>query len=62
MREDGYISEQDYKSSLFKKDEDLDISLAKLRPIKNPTYGYGNRIVKEFLMGQGRTEKEISNN
>lgn len=61
MMEDGYISKEDYEKSLFKKDEDLDVKLVELRPLKNPAFGYGNRVVKEFLLSQGRTEKELSN-
>lgn len=60
MMEDGYISKENYEKSLFKIDEDLDKGLAKLRPLKNRTFEYGNRIVKEFLLSQGRTEEEIS--
>lgn len=60
MTEDGYISNQDYERSLFKVDADLDESLATLRPLRNRTFEYGNRIIKEFLLSQGRTEKEIS--
>ena len=62
MLEDGYISKETYDASIFKTDEDLDKDLAELRPLKNPTFGYGNRIVKEFLLSQGKKEKEISNN
>ncbi|MBI2064545.1 MAG: penicillin-binding protein, partial [Candidatus Yanofskybacteria bacterium] len=60
MMEDGYISRKDYKKSLFKKDEDLDIKLVDLRPLKNRKFDYGNRVVKEFLLGQKWTEKELS--
>lgn len=61
MMEDGYISKEEHDGSLFKENEDLDVKLVELRPLKNPTFGYGNRIVKEFLLSQGRTEKELSN-
>src|SRR3989344_5886609 len=60
MMEDGYISKEEHDKSLFRVDEDLGKSLAVLRPLKNRTFGYGNRIVKEFLFSHGRTEKEIS--
>lgn len=60
MMEDGYISRKTYEASLFKTDTDLEQSLAKLQPLKNRKFEYGNRIVKEFLLSQGRTEKELS--
>jgi membrane peptidoglycan carboxypeptidase len=61
MHEDGYISDKTFKESSFKVDEDLDKSFASLRPIKNRTFEYGNRMVKEFLLTHGYTENEISN-
>jgi penicillin-binding protein 1A len=62
MLEDGYITQEQYDEASFKEDEPLDIELAKLRPIKDPTFGYSNRIVKEMLLTTGHSESDLSQN
>ena len=60
MFDDGYITQGDYESSLFKKDDPYETELLRLKPLKDPRYGYGNRLVKEFMMNQGYDENELS--
>lgn len=60
MLDNGDISQKEYDENLFQKDDDPNKELARLRPLRNNTFGYSNRMVKEFLLVSGRTEKEIS--
>ena len=60
MRDEGYISEQEYQTSLFKKEDHLDLEALKVKPLKDPAFSYGNRMVKELLLGQGHSDKELS--
>lgn len=60
MMDNGDISQKEYNENLFQKDSDPNEELGHLRPLINNTFGYSNRMVKEFLLVSGRTEKEIS--
>lgn len=60
MLEDGYISRSEYQKALFKEDEPLDLPDLNVRPLKNPGFGYGDRLVKEMLLGSGHSEDELS--
>ena len=61
MKDGGSISQKEYEENLFQKDKNPDSEeLAQLKSWKTPTYGYGNRMVKELLLSEGRTDKELS--
>lgn len=60
MLEDGYISKNDFDKESFKKEESLDSEFAKLHPIRNPDFGYSNRMVKEFFLSEGHTDRELA--
>lgn len=61
MKDGGSISQKEYKENLFQKDKNPETEeLAKLRSWRTPAYGYGNRMVKELLLAEGRTDKELS--
>jgi len=60
MLDEGNISKTEFETTRFKKDEPLDSDLIRLKPIKNPAYGYGNRMVKEFLLSRGVSEAQLS--
>ena len=57
------ITEEEYEANRFEMEQVGEISnekLAQLKPWKDPTYGYSNRLVKEFLMSNGYTESDLS--
>ena len=57
------ITEEEYETNRFEMEQVGEISnekLAQLKPWKDPTYGYSNRLVKEFLMSNGYTESDLS--
>lgn len=61
MKDNGSISQKEYQDNLFQKNKNPSTEkLAILKPWKNSAYGYSNRMVKEVLLSQSRTEKEIS--
>lgn len=60
MLDDGYIKEREYGESLFTKDEPLELEHLKIQPLVNPGFSYGNRLVKEFLLNLGFSDKDIS--
>lgn len=62
MLEDGYISQEEFKQALFKKDEPRKLEFLDIRPLKNPEFGYVNRLVKEFMLGNGLTDNQITRN
>ena len=56
----GDITEKQYTASLFKEDEPFEQNILHITPLKNPQFGYGNRLVKEMLFMQGYTDDEIA--
>ena len=60
MLDDGYINQKDYNEAFFKEKEPLELGFLTLKPLKNRTYGYGNRMVKELLMGQGYGDEDLT--
>ncbi|MEX2033541.1 MAG: transglycosylase domain-containing protein, partial [Candidatus Colwellbacteria bacterium] len=60
MLDDGYISQEDHNKAHFKEEEPLELGFLTLKPLKNPTYGYGNRLVKELLMSRGYSDEDLS--
>ncbi len=60
MLEDGYITREQYDKALFKKDEPRKLDLLNIQPLKNPDLGHVNRLVKEFVLGNGFTDKQIT--
>ncbi len=60
MRDENFITENDYEAYAFKKDEPLELEFLKLKPLKDRTFGYGNRLVKEYLISQGFGEDDLS--
>lgn len=59
MLDDGHITAEEYENVVFNKKDPPDMEFH-LTPLKNPDYGYGNRLVKELLLGRGYTEEELS--
>lgn len=59
MYEEGSLSEEDYQNNLFENGP-LDLELLNITPRDTDDYGYGNRLVKEFLFLQGYEDKEIT--
>ncbi len=62
MLEDGYISQEEFTQALFKKDEPRKLELLNIQPLKNQEFGYVNRLVKEFMLGNGLTDNQITRN
>lgn len=60
MFDDGYINQKDRGEAFFKEEEPLELGFLTLKPLKNPTYGYSNRMVKELLMSQGYSDEDLS--
>ncbi len=60
MRNNGAISQEEYDKNRFEPDENPNTELAHLKPWKDPSYGYSNRMIKEFLLSEGHTEQELS--
>lgn len=60
MKDNGDITQKEYEDNLFRKDESPNTELARLRPLKNPTYGYSNRMVKEFLLSKGYDDQDLT--
>lgn len=60
MRNEGNITEDQYNEATFKKDEPTDLPLVQVTPFKDPRFGYGNRVIKEMLFGQGYSDDEIN--
>ena len=60
MLVDGYITKKQYDEALFKKDEPRKLDLLNIQPLKNPDLGHVNRLVKEFVLGNGFTDKQIT--
>jgi len=56
----GDITEKQYTASLFKEDEPFEQNILHITPLKNPQFGYGNRLVKEMLFMQGFTDNELA--
>ena len=60
MLEDGYINQEQYDQASFKKDEPRKLELLNIQPLKNPELGHVNRLVKEFVLGSGFSDKQIT--
>lgn len=59
MWEEGYISKTELEEARFKKEEPLKLELLHVSKLKDPRFGYGNRVVKEMLFNQGFSDEEI---
>lgn len=60
MLEDGYITKKQYDEAYFKKDEPRKLDILNIQPLKNPDLGHVNRTVKEFVLGSGLTDEQIT--
>ncbi|MDO8495535.1 MAG: transglycosylase domain-containing protein, partial [bacterium] len=60
MYDEKYISQADFEEARFKKEEPLELAILKVTKLKDARFGYGNRVVKEMLLGQGYTDEEIT--
>lgn len=60
MLDDGYVSRKDYDEAFFKEEEPLELGFLTLKPLKNRSYGYSNRMIKELLMSQGYNDEDLS--
>lgn len=60
MMEDGYITKKQYDEALFKKNESRKLDILNIQPLNNSDLGYVNRLVKEFVLGSGFTDKQIT--
>ncbi len=60
MLEDGYITQEQYDEASFKKDEPRKLDLLNIQPLQNPGLGHVNRFVKEFVLGSGFADNQIT--
>ena len=60
MREDDYITEKEYLSALFNAHDLIEPGVLHVTPIKNQYFGYGGRFVKEFLLGDGYKDEDLT--
>ncbi len=58
--DEKYLSEDEYREALFKKEEPLVLATLKITPFKNDLFGYSNRMIKEMLLAQGYKDEEIT--
>lgn len=62
LREEGYISNEQYHASLFDEKENLtELADLKITPVRNPAIGYASRMIKEALLGMNYEDEEITN-
>jgi penicillin-binding protein 1A len=60
MLDEGYINNEDYRSSLFGKNDPPELSLLHITPLKNAEFGHGSRMVKELLLVDGFKDGTIT--
>jgi membrane peptidoglycan carboxypeptidase len=60
MKEESYITEKEFRSSIFNGHERLQMSILHITPLKNPEFGYTNRFVKEMLLITEHDDEDLS--
>jgi penicillin-binding protein 1A len=60
MRDDGYITEQEYLSALFTAHDLIEPGILHVTPLRNRYFGYGSRFVKELLFVNGYEDEDLT--
>lgn len=60
MRDDGYLTEEQYQKNLVGEKESLQSDLIRFTPLKDRQFVYSARAAKEMLLGTGFNDEELT--